>query len=87
MLKFQMVGMEMKQISKLRDSLFGFMSVKKHELFKDYTFTITRLYDACVKSFVKNILRGVGKDKILFNYYSYRVELQARGIPNIHGVA
>lgn len=61
------------------------MSESKHELFKDYTFLITRMFDARVKSFIKNILMGGGKDKISFKYYSYRVEFQARGMPHIHG--
>ena len=56
------------------------MSQKKHELFKDYTFLITRLFDARVKSFIFNILMAGGKDKIPFQYYSYRVEFQARGM-------
>ena len=62
------------------------MSESKHELFKDYTFLITLIFDARVKSFVKNILMGKGQDKIPFSYYSYRVEFQARGMPHIHGV-
>ena len=61
------------------------LSETRHELFKDYTFLITRLFDARVKSFVKNILMAGGKDKISFKYYSYRVEFQARGMPHIHG--
>ena len=61
------------------------MSESKHKLFKDYSFLITRLFDARVKSFIKNILMGPGKDKISFKYYSYRVEFQARGMPHIHG--
>ena len=55
------------------------MSQSKHELFKDYTFLITRLFDARVKSFVKNILMGNGQGKIPLRYYSYRVEFQVRG--------
>ena len=58
------------------------MSQSKHELFKDYTFLITRLFDARVKSFIKNILMGYGNDKIPFRFYSYRVEFQARGMCN-----
>ena len=55
------------------------MSQSKHELFKDYTFLITRLFDARVKSFINNILMGNGRGKIPLRYYSYRVEFQARG--------
>ena len=56
------------------------MSESKHELYQDYMFLVTRLFDARVKSFVKNILMGGGKDKVPFQYYSYRVEFQARGM-------
>ena len=55
------------------------MFQSKHELFKDYTFIITRLFDNRVKSFVTNILMGGGR-KVPFQYYSYRVEFQARGM-------
>ena len=55
------------------------MSQSKHELFRDYTFLITRLFDARVKSFVTNILMARGNDKIPFRFYSYRVEFQVRG--------
>ena len=40
------------------------MSQSRHHLFKDYTFLIARLFDARVKSFIKNILLGRGKDKV-----------------------
>ena len=62
------------------------LSQSKHELFKDYTFLISRLFDARVKSFVKNILLGRGNGKVTISHYSYRVEFQARGLPHIHGV-
>ena len=63
------------------------MSDKQHDLFKEYTFLIARLFDARVKSFIKNILLGRGKDKVEISHYSYRVEFQARGQPHIHGVS
>ena len=63
------------------------MPESRHELFKNHTFLLTRMFDARVKSFVKNVLMGHGLDKIPFRYYSYRVEFQARGMPHIHGVA
>ena len=64
------------------------MSQSKHHLLKDYTFLITRIFDARVKSFIKNILMAGGKDangneKIPFRYYSYRIEFQARGMVRI----
>ena len=62
------------------------MSESRHKLFKDYSFLITRIFDARVKSFVKNVLMGSGKD-LPISYYNYRVEFQARGMPHIHGVA
>ena len=55
------------------------MSQSKHELFKDYTFIITRMFDARVKSFINNIMMGGGR-KVRFRYWSYRVEFQARGM-------
>ena len=63
------------------------MSCSRHELFKDYNFLITRIFDERVKSFVRNILMGNGKNQVPLRYYSYRVEFQARGMPHIHGVA
>ena len=62
------------------------MPESRYELFKNNTFLLTRIFDARVKSFVKQILMGKGMDKIPFRYYSYRVEFQARGMPHIHGV-
>ena len=59
------------------------MSDSKHVLFKDYTFLISRLFDARVKSFIKNILLN---GQVPISHYSYRVEFQARGLPHIHGV-
>ena len=55
------------------------METSKHELLKDYILAITRQFDERVKSFIKNILMGPGKDKIAISHYSYRVEFQARG--------
>ena len=55
------------------------MSESKHELFKDYTVIITRMFDARVKSFIHNIMMGGGR-KVRFRYWSYRVEFQARGM-------
>ena len=43
-----------------------------------YTFFITRMFDARVSSFIKNILMGGGRE-VSFKYHSYRVEFQARG--------
>lgn len=54
------------------------LQISNHELFKDCTFLITRIFDARVKSFIKNLLMGSGKDKIPFSYYNYRIEFQVR---------
>ena len=75
----------------LWDFVNNVMAEKKHELFKEYTFLISLLFDARVKSFIQNILLGPGKDqlgeaKIPISKFSYRVEFQARGLPHIHGV-
>ena len=56
------------------------MPENKNELFRDYTFLITRLFDARVKAFIKNILMADGKGKIKLSHFSYRVEFQARGM-------
>ena len=59
--------------------------LSKTEVLKDNVFLITILFDARVKSMIKNILMGKGKDKVPISYYSYRVEFQARGMPHVHG--
>ena len=62
--------------------LFDFienMDCTKQQLLKDNVFLITRMFDDRVKSFIKNILMGSGKDKVAIKYYNYRVEIQARG--------
>ena len=61
------------------------MSDKRHELFNEYTFLITIMFNARVDSFIKNILLGSGPNKVPISRYSYRVEFQARGLPHIHG--
>ena len=61
------------------------LSEKKHDLFSEYTFLISLLFDARVKSFIRNILLGCGQDKVPISHFSYRVEFQARGLPHIHG--
>ena len=63
------------------------MEQSKHELLKDCTVLLTRHFDARIRSFIKHILMGPGNDKVEFEYYVYRVEMQARGLPHIHGVA
>ena len=63
---------------KLNDFLAK-MDLTKNQLMKDNVFLITRMFDDRVKSFIKNILMGPGKDKVPFKYYSYRIEIQARG--------
>ena len=63
------------------------MPETRHEVFRNHTFLLTRMFDARVKSFVKNIIMGKGLDKVPIRHFSYRVEFQARGMPHIHGVA
>ena len=66
----------------------------KHELLRHSVYLVTMHFEERVKSFIKNILLDYGIDdesdtafKRIFQYYSYRVEIQARGMPHIHGVA
>ena len=77
--------------SKIQYPLWQFvndiMGERKHSLFNEYTLIITRIFDEKVKCFIKHILMARGKDKVPMEYYSYRVEFQARGLPHIHGVA
>ena len=67
-----------KGTDKLNDFLEK-MDCTKNQLLKDNVFLITRMFDDRVKSFIKNILMGPGKDKVPLKYYSYRIEIQARG--------
>lgn len=69
----------------LWDYVNNVMADKKHDLFQEYIFIITRLFNARVEAFIKNILLGKGKDQIPMSFFSYRVEFQARGLPHIHG--
>ena len=65
-----------------KDQLWDYvdaMDCSRHELLKDHVFLITRMFDERIKSFIKNILMGPGEDKATFKFYSYRVEIQARG--------
>ena len=48
----------------------------RHEILHDHVMVITRIFDHRVKSFIKNILMGPGKDKLPISYYTYRVEFQ-----------
>ena len=59
----------------------------RSEILQDYIYVVTMHFEERVKSFVNNLLLGKGKDKIPIEYYSYRVEMQARGMPHIHLVA
>ena len=52
------------------------MQTSRHDLLDDHVMIITRIFDNRVKSFIKNILLGAGKDKIPISYYTYRVEFQ-----------
>ena len=63
------------------------MSQRKHELFEESNFLLTRMFDERVKSFIKEIILANGQNQVKLRWYSYRVEFQARGMPHIHGVA
>ena len=59
----------------------------RHEILTDCTYIVTMHFEERVKSFIENILLGKGDGKVPIEYYSYRVEIQARGMPHIHLVA
>ena len=63
------------------------MDQSRHELLRDHVFLITRMFDERVKSFIKNLLMRKGSDKVPLLYYTYRIEMQDRGLPHVHGVA
>ena len=63
------------------------LNKSKFEILRDYIVLLTRQFDARVRSFIKHILMGTGKDKVAIEHYCYRVEFQSRGMPHIHGVA
>ena len=54
------------------------LHTSKYELLRDQVMDTTRIFDNRVKSFIKNILMGPGKDKIPISYYTYRVEFQGK---------
>ena len=59
----------------------------RSQILQDFIYVVTMHFEERVKSFVNNLLLGKGKDKVPIEYYSYRVEMQARGMPHIHLVA
>ena len=61
------------------------MKEPKYKLLKDQVVLITRTFDHRIKSFIKHILMGKGKGKLIFEHYSYRIEFQIRGLPHLHG--
>ena len=63
------------------------MAESKHELLKNHVFLVTRMFDERVKSFIKNLLMGKGSDNLHIMFYTYRIEMQDRGLPHVHGVA
>ena len=62
------------------------MDISKHDLLKDHTVLITRIFENRIKNFIKHIMMRQGKDKVNFGNYSYRIEFQLRGLPHVHGV-
>ena len=59
----------------------------RDEILKKCTYIVTMHFEERVKSFIDNILLANGDGKVPIEYYSYRVEIQARGMPHIHLVA
>ena len=77
------ITVEGKQLWDFIDSL----DKTKHDILRGFVYIVTMHFEQRVKSFISNILLGKGKDKVPIQYYSYRVEMQARGMPHIHLVA
>ena len=70
----------------LWDFVDNIMNQSKHELLKDFCYLVTLHFDARVKAFIKHILLGSGQERMHIKHFSYRVEIQIRGMPHIHGV-
>ena len=70
----------------LWDYVDNIMNQTKHELLKDFCYLVTLHFDARIKSFIKNILLGSGQEKLPIRHFSYRIEIQIRGMPHLHGV-
>ena len=56
-----------------------------HEVIRKNVIEATRYFDYRVKSFIKEVVMG-GANPMAVQFYSYRVEFQARGAAHIHGV-
>ena len=56
-----------------------------HEVIRQNVIEATRYFDFRVKAFIKEVVMG-GANPMAVQYYSYRVEFQARGAAHIHGV-
>ena len=57
----------------------------KTELFRKNVLTLTRIFNQRVHSFIKHIVRGPNSP-FAVQFYTYRVEFQARGAAHVHGV-
>lgn len=68
--------------------LWEFVNTKvdRNELLRNNTVLITRIFDDRVKAFVKNIILGTGQNRIKAKYFCYRIDVQVRGMPHVHGV-
>ena len=61
------------------------LDMSLHEVIRQNVIEATRYFDFRVKAFVKEVVMG-GANPMAIQFYSYRVEFQARGAAHIHGV-
>ncbi len=59
--------------------------INRHDLFRNNIFTVTRMFDQRVKSFINHIFPTLSK-QVPTDCYSYRIEYQMRGAAHVHGV-
>ncbi len=56
-----------------------------HEMIRQNVLTVTRNFDYRIKAFMRNIVMG-RNNAMRVQYYTYRIEFQARGAAHVHGV-
>ena len=56
-----------------------------HEMIRQNVLTVTRNFDYRIKAFIRNIVMGKN-NPMKVQFYTYRIEFQARGAAHAHGV-
>jgi len=67
------------------DTFMERLDLSFHEVIRQNVVEATRYFDFRVKAFIREVVMG-GANPMAIQFYSYRVEFQARGAAHIHGV-